>query len=639
MAGYVVTRIRNRAPAPPPVVQKIEAKVPLQISPDGARVVLAGQDLGTVRELKLPEGSHEIDIVLDGYQPQHLTVAVDAKGATIPPVALQPLTAFLKVGMSAGKAELNGQPVSNKSGIFNQDLPPDNYTLKLVQDKAIATIDFKIAAGAMPEVTEVKASNMTVNAVAVLGKRTRVYGAGAANFIEIPDLAPGPQVITIGEGGTTQLQVEIGAAPSLQVIVTDPEKVNLLITSNEDGASVLIDGAAAGVIRNGKFLTSRKPGPYTVAVEKPGFTSPPVEKVRLEAGKSQQAKNFALVRNAAILAIADAPDSHVFIDGVEKGVVPASGVLEVAVDPGRRKFLLKKDGFESVESEHEFRAGEKFARSGADLLRQLGKIALSVTPRNARVVANRRGGGPPVTLQEGANTLQPGDYDVAASAAGFTGNTRPVTVRRGETATVAIALAAVVTSAPAPPKPAVVAGGIKDLTGAWEPGEDGWSNFGQQDGYSLLQLNPEGTAIFEMQRKKPGAKIARLFGKEKASWVAFYVDPKNHLLFELEADKLTVFEILKGSKKQKERISVDKDADEVKVQLLPERVVVDIGKGHLSAAPDKSLQGGKFGFKGPAGLRDFRFQGVAAAKAPAPRTPLIHSKNRANQPESSQSKV
>ena len=219
--------------------------------------------------MKLPEGTHEIDIVLDGYQPQHLTVEVDAKGATIPPVALQPLTAFLRLGMSAGKAELNGQPVSNKSGIFNQDLPPDNYTLKLVQDKAMATIEFKVAAGAMPEVTEVKASNMTVNAVAVLGKRTRVYGAGAANFIEIPDLAPGPQVITIGEGGATQLQVEIGAAPSLQVIVTDPEKVNLLITSNEDGASVLIDGAAAGVIRNGKFLTSRKPGPYTVAVEKP----------------------------------------------------------------------------------------------------------------------------------------------------------------------------------------------------------------------------------------------------------------------------------------------------------------------------------------------------------------------------------
>src|SRR6185436_1959631 len=277
------------------------------------------------------------------------------------------------------------------------------------------------------------------------------------------------------------------------------------------------------------------------------------------------------------------------------------GILEVAVDPGKRKFLLKRDGFESVEMEHEFRAGEKFARSGQELLRPLGRIALSVTPRNARVVASRKGGGPPVTLQEGANTLQPGDYDVATSANGFTNNTRAVTVRRGETATVAIALAAVAAAAPVVAQPKTIAGGVKDLTGAWEPGEEGWSNFAQQDGYSLLQLNPEGTALFEMQRKKPGAKIARLFAKEKASWVAFYVDPKNHILFELEADKLTVFEVLKGSKKQKERIAVDKDADEVKLQLLPERVVVDIGKGHLSAAPDKSLQGGKFGFKGPAG--------------------------------------
>ena len=48
----------------------------------------------------------------------------------------------------------------------------------------------------------------------------------------------------------------------------------------------------------------------------------------------------------------------------------------------------------------------------------------------------------------------------------------------------------------------------------------------------------------------------------------------------------------------------------MKVQLSADKVTVDVGKGHLAATPDKSLLGGKFGFKGPAGLRDFRFQGA-----------------------------
>jgi len=153
-------------------------------------------------------------------------------------------------------------------------------------------------------------------------------------------------------------------------------------------------------------------------------------------------------------------------------------------------------------------------------------------------------------------------------------------------------------------------GGMKDLSGSWVPAEDGWSSFPAQDGYSLLQLNPNGVATFTVQRKKSGAKILKFAVKEKASWVAFYSDSKNHLLFELESGQLTVFEILQGSRKQKGKTAVDKDSDDVRVQISADQAVVDIGKAHLVTTPDKKLSGGKFGFKGPVGLKDFHFQGA-----------------------------
>ena len=66
-------------------------------------------------------------------------------------------------------------------------------------------------------------------AVALFGKEARVHRSGQSNAIRIADLSPGLQMIGTGNGAG-QFQVRIGDAPSLQVFVTDPKPVDLIVT-------------------------------------------------------------------------------------------------------------------------------------------------------------------------------------------------------------------------------------------------------------------------------------------------------------------------------------------------------------------------------------------------------------------------
>ena len=100
-----------------------------------------------------------------------------------------------------------------------------------------------------------------------------------------------------------------------------------------------------------------------------------------------------------------------------------------------------------------------------------------------------------------------------------------------------------------------------DLGATWKQDPDGWRNFLGRDKFALLNPVPQGTITFQVQRKKSGP--IKFLGKEKSSWVAFFIDAKNHLLFELEAGQLISSEILGGTKQVKSRLPIEKDSSQV----------------------------------------------------------------------------
>jgi len=144
-----------------------------------------------------------------------------------------------------------------------------------------------------------------------------------------------------------------------------------------------------------------------------------------------------------------------------------------------------------------------------------------------------------------------------------------------------------------------------DLGTAWTQGPDGWWNFSGRDKFALLNPISEGTVTFQVQRKKSGP--IKFLGREKSSWVAFFIDAKNHLLFELESGQLIISEIIGGTKKLKTRLNVEKESSQVKIQFSASRALLSIGDiALLETAPDKSLIGGKFGFKGHVSIKGFQ---------------------------------
>ena len=267
--------------------------------------------------------------------------------ATVPPIVSQPILTALTLNMSAGNAALNDNPVPMQDGVSTQNLSDGDHTLHLARNGGKATLGFRIRAGELPEVTDFTVRNITITAVAQFGKEVRVYSSGKSNSIRIDDLSPGLHMIDTGSGAdASQFQVRVGDGPSLQVFVTDPKTVDLIVASNEDDATVLINGSPSGVIRNGKHVASLSPGGYTIDVKKPGFTNPTKERVRLASGKPQTI-SFALVPTVANLAMIGAPDTEISIDDARTGMLSPTGILD----------LLRWTG-------QNFRPGETFTAPG-----------------------------------------------------------------------------------------------------------------------------------------------------------------------------------------------------------------------------------------------------------------------------------
>jgi serine/threonine protein kinase len=165
--------------------------------------------------------------------PQQMTTPVAGLGAVaVHTGLLQPLNATLTLHMSAGNAALNDNPVPMQDGSATQNLAIGDHSLQLIRNGGKAIIEFQIRAGALPEVTNFNSRNIAITAVALFGKEAHLYRSGKSNDIRIADLSPGLRTIDTGDGAD-KVQVRVGDAPSLQVFVTDPKTVDLMVASKE----------------------------------------------------------------------------------------------------------------------------------------------------------------------------------------------------------------------------------------------------------------------------------------------------------------------------------------------------------------------------------------------------------------------
>jgi TonB family protein len=157
-------------------------------------------------------------------------------------------------------------------------------------------------------------------------------------------------------------QPEPPPAP-FELPVTEPVPVTgtLTVRSNPEGATVLVDGEDRGVTP--LELAELELGIYTVRVEKRGF-KPQELAAEINEDTNMAALDVALERIAkppppaparAFLDILSMPsDAQVLMDGQVIGKTPLE---RYPARPGRRTFLIQKEGFEPWETSIELVAG------------------------------------------------------------------------------------------------------------------------------------------------------------------------------------------------------------------------------------------------------------------------------------------
>jgi formylglycine-generating enzyme required for sulfatase activity len=183
-----------------------------------------------------------------------------------------------------------------------------------------------------------------------------------------------------------------GARQSLTATLT-PDWAPVSLRTEPPGATVLVDGVAAGVTPADVEIAS---GEHELEVRLAGYNAWS-SKILVAANQPQQLPDIELALADGRLELASAPsEASVSVDGEFRGRTP----LSLRLAPGRaHRVTLTKAGYETTTRELSV-AADSGRRLEIELTPQYGAIAVASTPANAEVwVDGERRGVTPTTLE------------------------------------------------------------------------------------------------------------------------------------------------------------------------------------------------------------------------------------------------
>lgn len=310
-AAAVVTLVVTGILVAPHFRKPSVATIPVEVrtSPPGATIRVDNQVRGRSNlRLQLPQGTHQLEAVLEGYQPAASSLNVQP-GALAPiELTLQPLPQIVRLisNLEAGQVVVDEQPARElqQGQLILDNLSLGKHTVKVSGRYGEASFGFAMLSAAAPLVSgPVAAKNVVVLVVSAVAGRVHVYSslsaakialdgqpageAGAAG-LELNNLAPGPHELTVGEGSDRRKFIaEIGSAPALTAFLQSDRNVGtLLLLTGEDNVSVFLNGQKySSVTKRGQLRITGEPKEYRVRVAKEGFQEEPEQIVRVNKGE------------------------------------------------------------------------------------------------------------------------------------------------------------------------------------------------------------------------------------------------------------------------------------------------------------------------------------------------------------------
>jgi serine/threonine protein kinase len=314
----------------------------------------------------------------------------------------------------------------------------------------------------------------------------------------------------------------------------------------------------------------------------PGVPLSPSSKLKTASSRSP--------RMASLVIQGGSDGLQVFIDGEWRGTLKSDGALSVAdIKPGQHSLEFRKEGFLTRTIEKQFAAATPLTL-GADqvtLERAVGTLQIVVSPANGHATYKHQNETESHALEGNKVDLAEGTYLVTASAPGYAERSQNVQIVAGQSQHLELQLT------PLKLKP-VLHGMAEWETGGWK--RDGEWYVRRGGDIFLYPVTPT-SGDFRFQ--------ASLRRGRRFQWILNYSDPKNYLLFQIDKNNFSRYQVLNGKRTKLKEIPhglETKDAYQLQIVLTPGKVTHQAYEGGKWLPLDEwseipaALSGGKFGF-------------------------------------------
>jgi len=617
IASYVAMKLQSSgSTAAPAAVTSTSASVKFSANVEGVRYSVDGRPI-SAGDVSLSPGAHSAEADADGYQRsvQSFTVPVGASGPIAVKFILQPALPELRItsDLKAGKVVIDGIDTADlqDGNLVKDGLPPGDHTLKILDNgREVFSFPFTVAPKEAVTITgPIQSSQTSGTVVSSFGGNARVYASAAqkGNVAGQP-LEPIPAAgapVTLDPNSPSDFIVQSGNQQSHLNIALSPIPVlsiqlgaerntgTLLVQSNVPDADVIVNGRPwKKPLAGGSRLLVLSPQTYTIKLSRDGYQDSPAQTVDVRKGEQQQVQiNLAAVPQKATLAFDGLPAAaEVLIDGVHAGVANPSGNFSADVAPGRHVVTLRKAGYEDAGVTREWQAGMNKV-SGIQMTKAAtAMLKFGINPGNAQISYHHAGETAAHDAKNGSTvSVTPGDYQITASADGYTAKTGTVSVMTGKEMVVDWTLASNKKASPA---------GIDAFQNAsdWEADGAWFSHDGSGD--SWLRRN-QGSFTFAILKRS-----SKFLGFSRFTPVEWSVDDKGDTRIEYSLDnkQLRRRVISAAGKQAEKRIDVSlgsKDYFTLHVAIA-DAVTIGINGKTVDTVnrPDPKASLGKFGFHG-----------------------------------------
>jgi hypothetical protein len=597
-------------------------EVEIATTPPGASVKVAGGDKQTTCtsncKLALAQGSYQVTVSLNGYEPAAGAIAVKARQPAAVRLTLQPQAQSVRLltDLNQGKAVVDDAPPADlqEGQLVLDRVAPGKHTVKVTGPNADALFSFEIVAARLPAVAgPVNARNMIAVLVASFGKQARVVTNGgpwkmAVNGQPQGDAGPagtdlagfhqGVNEIVLGEGRDQRNMSEsFGAAPMLTAFLkTDVNAGTLIVAAGQDDVRVFLNDKEYGRRTQRGQVRLQTLGKVVVRVAKSGYRDAPAQtvevkkgaEVRLQFDLKPQPQFGSLEIHGAMAG------SEVVVDRKSAGTVGPDGSFSIGeIQPGGHTVELRHEQYLPKRVERTFQAGQTVVLAGAEVALAAANGAVKFTRNPASATITYRRGEETESHEARGNQIElpAGSYAFSASAPGFAESTTRVQLAAGEDREVDFTL---VRERPAAPPP-VAASGMAEFEDAqsWKKEGDHWVHKG--GGFVPYKLPPKGVFTFTVQPLKGG----------RIRWCLQYLDPKNYLLYEMDRKNFWAGVIQKGARLERVKAPHNlgnQKAFTVQIEVTPDRLVQKARVGDQWKVLDtfveegRDFTQGKFGF-------------------------------------------